>query len=453
MDRHPRIQPAIYSISVTGPFGEKAPGDTVSRQRIFICHGGEECAKKILLQQARRAWRRPVSDAEVQPLLRFYREGAAAGFENGVEMALRALLTSPNFLFRIERDPAGVAAKTAYRVPDVDLASRLSFFLWSSIPDEELLTAAEQNKLHQRAELERQTRRMLADPRANSLVTNFASQWLYLRNLDAFTPDMRLYTDFDDNLRQALRQETEMFVDSVFRGGANVVELLRAKYSFLNERLAKHYGVPNVYGSNFRRVDFAADSPRGGLLGQGSILSVTSYGNRTSAVLRGKWILANLLGTPPPPPPPNVPPLKDTASAKKPMSMRERMAEHRANPACAGCHRLMDPAGLAMENFDAIGRWRATDRGAAIDASGGLPGLPEVAGIEGLRTQLLAHPEIFVSTLTEKLMIYALGRGMEASDAPTVRGIVENAKAHDYRFSSLILGIVESTPFEMRRSQ
>ncbi|MCU1325253.1 MAG: hypothetical protein JWN34_623, partial [Bryobacterales bacterium] len=335
----------------------------------------------------------------------------------------------------------------------LDLASRLSFFLWSSIPDEELLSAAGQNRLHTPAELERQTRRMLADPKAHALVTNFASQWLYLRNLEAFTPDVRLYTDFDDNLRQALRQETELFVDSIFREDRNVVELLRARYSFLNERLAKHYGIPNVYGSDFRRVDFAADSPRGGLLGQGSILSVTSYGNRTSPVLRGKWILANLLGTPPPPPPPNVPPLKDGQATARPLSMRERMAEHRANPACAGCHRLMDPAGLALENFDAIGRWRATDRGAAIDTAGGLPGLPEAAGLAGLREQLLAHPNVFVSTLTEKLMTYSLGRGMEAADAPVVRSIVRDAAAHDYRFSSLILGIVQSTPFEMRRSQ
>ncbi len=458
MDRHPRIQPAIYSIGVTGPFTKTAAGDTPSRKRIFTCHPAnsaenEACAKRILLEQARRAWRRPVMEAEVLPLLRFYREGAGAGFENGVEMALRALLTSPNFLFRMERDPAGVAAKANYRVSDVDLASRLSFFLWSSMPDDQLLAAAEQKKLHTPAELEAQTRRMLADPKARSLVTNFAGQWLYLRNLDAFTPDVRLYTDFDDNLRQALRQETELFVESVFRGDRNVTDLLTARYTFLNERLAKHYGIPNVYGANFRRVDFPADSPRGGLLGQGSILSVTSYGNRTSPVLRGKWILANLLGTPPPPPPPNVPPLKDTANAPKPLSMRERMAEHRKNPACSGCHKLMDPAGLALENFDAIGRWRANDHGAVIDASGGLPGTAEVRGINGLRTTLAGRPDLFVSTLTEKLMTYALGRGVENSDAPAVRAIVNQAKVSDYRFYSLILGIVQSTPFEMRRAQ
>ena len=477
MDRHPRIQPAIYSIGVTGPFTRTSPGDSPSRKRIFTCHPAapaenEACAKRILLEQTRRAWRRPVTEADIQPLLRFYREGASApttatalpnrdregaatptSFDNGIEMALRALLTSPNFLFRIERDPAGLAPKTPYNLSDIDLAARLSFFLWSSIPDDQLLAAAEQKRLHTPAELEAQTRRMLADPKARALITNFAGQWLYLRNLEAFTPDVRAYTDFDDNLRQALRQETELFVESIFKADRNVAELLTARYTFLNERLAKHYGIPNVYGAQFRRVDFPADSPRGGLLGQGSILSVTSYGNRTSPVLRGKWILANLLGTPPPPPPPNVPPLKDTANAPKPLSMRERMAEHRKNPACSGCHKLMDPAGLALENFDAIGRWRATDHGATIDATGGLPGSADFQGINGLRTAMAGRPELFVTTLTEKLMTYALGRGVETSDAPTVRAIVDKSRLNNFRFSSLILGIVQSTPFDMRRTQ
>ncbi len=458
MDRHPRIQPAIYSIGVTGPFTKTSAGDSPARRRIFSCHPAtpaenDACAKRILLEQTRRAWRRPVTEAEIQPLLRFYREGAGQGFDNGIEMALRALLTSPNFLFRIERDPAGLAAKTPYKISDIDLAGRLSFFLWSSIPDDQLLAAAEQKRLHTPSELEAQTRRMLADPKARALITNFAGQWLYLRNLEAFTPDVRAYTDFDDNLRQALRQETELFVESIFKGDRNVADLLTARYTFLNERLAKHYGIPSVYGANFRRVDFPAESPRGGLLGQGSILSVTSYGNRTSPVLRGKWILANLLGTPPPPPPPNVPPLKDTASAPKPLSMRERMAEHRKNPACSGCHKLMDPAGLALENFDAIGRWRATDHGATIDSTGGLPGMADFQGINGLRTAMASRPELFVTTLTEKLMTYALGRGVETADAPTVRAIVAKSKLTDYRFSSLILGVVQSTPFEMRRTQ
>ncbi len=458
MDRHPRIQPAIYSIGVTGPFTRTSAGEAPSRQRVFTCHPAspsenDACAKRILLEQTRRAWRRPVTEADIQPLLRFYREGASVSFDNGIEMALRALLTSPNFLFRIERDPAAAAPKSAYHLSDLDLASRLSFFLWSSVPDDQLLTAAEQKHLHTPAELEAQTRRMLADPRAHSLITNFAGQWLYLRNLEAFTPDARAYTDFDDNLRQALRQETELFVDSIFKNDRNVTDLLTARYTFLNERLAKHYGIPDVYGANFRRVDFPADSPRGGLLGQGSILAVTSYGNRTSPVLRGKWILANLLGTPPPPPPPNVPPLKDTANAPKPLSMRERMAEHRKNPACAGCHRLMDPAGLSLENFDAIGRWRATDHGATIDSTGGLPGAPDFQGINGLRASLASRPDLFVTTLTEKLMTYALGRGVETFDAPTVRTIVDKSKASNYNFSSLILGIVQSTPFEMRRTQ
>ncbi len=459
MDRHPRVQPALYSISVTGPFNASGPGDTASRDRIFICHPEkaseqDACAKRILSTVARRAWRRPVTDSELQVPLRFYREGRSeAGFENGIEMALRAVLMSPRFLFRVEQDPAGIAPQTAYALSDIDLASRLSFFLWSSIPDDELLDAAIHGSLKQPTVLEKEVRRMLADTRSESLVNNFAEQWLYLRNLASVSPDARMFPDFDDNLRQAFRRETEMFFESIMREDRNVLDLLRANYTFVNERLAKHYGIPNVYGSRFRRVTFEEGSVRGGLLSQGSVLTVTSYATRTSPVLRGKWVLANILGSPPPPPPPNVPPLKEAADSGKVLTMRERMAEHRANPACAGCHKLMDPVGFALENYDAVGRWRTAEGGVPVDAAGGLPDGSNFQGAAGLRQALLRHPELFVTTTTEKLLTYALGRGVEDYDAPAVRGIVRAAQGDDYRFSSLVLGIVKSNPFQMRRSQ
>jgi hypothetical protein len=368
-------------------------------------------------------------------------------------MATRAVLASTEFLFRIERSPSA-APGTAYRVNDVELASRLSFFLWSSVPDEELLTVAIAGRLRQPEVLDRQIRRMLADPKADALVTNFAGQWLYLRNLAATSPDARAFTDFDDNLRQAFRRETELFVQSVMHEDRSVLDLLRADYTFLNERLARHYGIPNVYGSRFRRVSLEGHAERGGLLGQGSILTVTSYANRTSPVLRGKWVLENILGTPPPPPPPNVPTLKDTDTEGRVLSMRDRMAQHRANPACAGCHRMMDPAGLSLENFDAIGRWRVrTESGGAVDASGGLPDGSAFDGIGGLRAALLRRPEMFAGTMTEKMFTYALGRGLEYYDAPAVRKVVRNAAAKDYKFSSLVAGIVASDPFQMRVSQ
>jgi mono/diheme cytochrome c family protein len=460
MDRHPRIQPAVYSVSMTGPFDAGGSAGMPSRRRIFVCQPATaaaaeaECAKTIVARLARRAYRRPVTDADLQVPLGFYRDARAeGGFDAGIEMALRAILASTEFLFRIERDPRGVPANTAYRVSDLELASRLSFFLWSSIPDEELLAAAAGGTLAQSAVIERQVRRMLADPRAQALVTNFAGQWLYLRNLAAASPDARMFPDFDDNLRQAFRRETELFFESIVTDDRNVLELLSAKYTFVNERLARHYGIPNVYGSRFRRVALGEDSVRGGLLGQGSILTVTSYANRTSPVLRGKWILENILGTPPPPPPPNVPPLKDQGAAGKVLSMRERMAQHRVNPACSGCHQLMDPAGLSMENFDAIGRWRTrTEAGTAVDSSGGLPGGSTFEGVGGLRSALLARPEPFVNTVTEKLLTYALGRGLEYYDAPAVRAIARDARGHDYRFSSLVLGIVNSAPFRMRQT-
>ena len=458
-DRHPRTQPALYTLSVTGPFDPKGPGETASRRRIFVCHpekSSEEdgCAKRILSTLMRRAYRRPVTDADVQIPLKFYKDGRSdGGFEAGVEMALRALLISPRFLFRIEQDPSGMAPNTTYRLSDVELASRLSFFLWSSIPDDELLDAASQGKLKQPAVLERQVRRMLADRRSETLVNNFAEQWLYLRNLSAANPDARIFPDFDDNLRQSMRRETELFFESIMREDRNVLDLLRANYTFLDERLAKHYGIPNVYGSRFRRVTFQKGQARGSLLGQGSILTVTSYATRTSPVIRGKWILANILGSPPPPPPPNVPPLKDGSAAGKALTMRERMAEHRANPACAGCHKLMDPIGFALENYDAVGRWRTSDGDARLDTSGSLPDGSQFEGVAGLQKALLSRPELFVTTATEKLLTYALGRGTESYDAPAVRKVVRDARGDEYRFSSLILGIVNSTPFQMRNSQ
>jgi len=455
--RHPRIQPAIYSISIVGPYDAAGPGETPSRQRIFVCRPAGEseeegCAQRIIETLMRRAYRRPVTARDFAGPLAFYREARAAeGFEAGIEMALRAVLVSPEFLFRVERDPEGVAPKTPYRISQLELASRLSFFLWSSIPDDELLDAALRGDLSKPAVIERQVRRMLADERSRALVTNFASQWLYLRNLDAMTPDMRLFPDFDDNLRQALRQETELFFETILREDRSVLDLLNADYTFVNERLAKHYGIPNIYGSRMRRVSLGEGSKRGGLLRHGSILTVTSYATRTSPVIRGKWVLENFLGTPPPPPLPNVPSLENTVGEG--LSVRERLAEHRANPVCASCHQLMDPVGFSLENYDAVGRWRTVDAGKPIDATGGLPDGSEFDGVAGLQQALLSRPELFAGTLTEKLLTYALGRGIEPYDAPAVREIVRRAQAEDFRFSSLVLGIANSTPFQMRRSR
>jgi hypothetical protein len=457
MHRHPRLSPAIYQISINGPYESNGPGNSPSRRRIFLCRptkpGEEEgCAERILSTLTRRAYRRPVTGADLQKPMEFYRKARAEdGFEAGIEAALSAVLVSPEFLFRVENDPTGVAPNTAYRISDLALASRLSFFLWSSIPDDELLETAVRSELHKPKVLEKQARRMLADSRSRSLVSNFAEQWLYLRNLESITPDLRLFPDFDDNLRQAFRQETELFFESVLREDRSVLDLLMADYTFLNERLAKHYGIPNVYGSRFRRIALEKDSQRGGLVRQGSILTVTSYATRTSPVIRGKWILDNILGTPPPPPLPNVPALKDnTVSAT--LSVRERLTEHRANAACASCHNLMDPVGFSLENFDAIGRWRTVEDGQPIDATGGLPDGSKFTGVSGLEEGLRKRPVLFVGTLTEKLLTFALGRGIEPCDAPAVRKIVHEAQANDFRFSAVIVGIVNSTPFTMRRS-
>ena len=457
MHRHPRLSPAIYQISINGPYAAKGPGDTPSRRRIFIAMPGkpeaeDACAKQTLTTLVRRAYRRPVSDDDLMQPMEFYRQAhAEAGFEAGIEAALSSILVSPQFLFRVEQDPPGVANGTACHISDLELASRLSFFLWSSIPDDELLDAAVQGDLSKPDVLEKQVRRMLADARSRSLVTNFAGQWLYLRNLDSFTPDLRLFPDFDDNLRQAFREETELFLESILREDRSVLDLLKSDYTFLNERLAKHYGISNVCGSHFRRVALDPKSERGGLLRQGSILAVTSYANRTSPVIRGHWILANMLGTPPPPPLPNVPALKDnTVSAT--LSVRERLAEHRADAACATCHNLMDPVGFSLENFDAVGRWRTLEEGKPVDASGGLPDGSKFTGVAGLEQGLLNRPEVFTGTLTEKLLTFALGRGIEHYDGPAIRKIAREAQAADYRFSSIIIGITKSTPFTMRKS-
>jgi mono/diheme cytochrome c family protein len=453
--RHPRVQPAIYSISIIGPYETKGPGDTPSRRRIFgprADHDGRS-AKRVLAALMRRAYRRPVTDADLQGPLDLYRKAHAdGGFEAGIDMALSAVLVSPHFLFRVEQDPAGIPPAAVHRISDLELASRLSFFLWSSIPDDELLDLAVAGKLHEPAVLERQVLRMLADARSRTLVSNFASQWLHLRNLDAIAPDMRLFPDFDDNLRQAFRRETELFFESILREDRSALDLLSANYTFVNERLARHYGIPHVYGSRFRRIAVDDDCARGGLLRHGSILTVTSYATRTSPVIRGKWILDNLLGVPPPPPLPDVPALKDNTVGGG-LSVRKRLAEHRSNPTCAACHDLMDPVGLSLEKFDAIGRRRTVEGGVRIDASGALPDGSQFADVAGLEQALLKRPEIFVGTFAEKLLTYALGRGIESYDAPEIRAIVRDARSKNFRISSIILGVVNSKPFQMRKSR
>ncbi len=412
---------------------------------------------RILSSLVRVAYRRPVDKKTVDMLMDFYRrgrEGVSGGdaFDRGIESALQFILASPEFLLRFETDPPNLAPITAYRLNDLALASRLSFFLWSSIPDDQLLTLASQGKLKDPVVLEQQVKRMLADARAKTLVTNFAEQWLYLRNLKSAIPDLEAFPDFDDNLRQAMKEETTLFFDSIMREDRSVMDLLNADYTFVNERLARHYGIPNVYGSQFRRVT-VSDETRRGLLGQASVLTVTSYPNRTSPVERGKWILTNLLGVPPQPPPPNVPPLKETSADGKPLSLRESMERHRANPVCAGCHKVMDPIGFALENFDGIGHWRNTEEGAAIDTAGTLFNGADVDGIVGLRQKLAAQPDIFVGVMTEKMLTYALGRGLEYHDMPAVRKIVQDGRNQDFRFSSIVLGIVKSTPFQLKETK
>ena len=448
--------PHLGTLTITGPFDETGIEDTPTRRRIFVCRPGnaaEEapCARQILSSLARRAYRRPVTGRDLAPLVAFYDQGRmAGGFEAGIERALRALLVSPDFLFRVVSDPPGAEPGTSYRLSGLELASRISFFLWSSLPDDELLAVAEAGGLEDPEAVEAQVRRMLADPRSESLARNFAGQWLRLRNISGALPSDVLFPDFGESLRQDFVRETELFFDSILREGRGVIDLLTADHTFLNERLARHYGIPGVYGSDFRRVSLA-DGNRRGLLGQGSILTVTSYPDRTSPVGRGKWVLENVLGTPPPPPPPNVPELEPAEDTGRVLAMRERMEQHRENPVCASCHRVMDPLGLALENFDAIGRWRGhMPGGIAIDASGTMPDGTAFDGPAELRGLLVRDREQFATVVTEKLLIYALGRGIEYYDAPAVRQIVRGSAADDYGLASLVVGVVRSTPFQMR---
>jgi len=458
-DGSPRPEgPGIGGVTINGPYGADGPGETPSRHRIFTCRPTsadreEACGRQIIGTLARRGFRRPVANADLEPLLAFYRRGrVSGGFEAGIQSALERILVDPEFLFRFERDPENIAPGTVHRLTDLELASRLSFFLWSSIPDDELVGVASQGKLQEPAVLEHQVRRMLADSRSQALVTNFFGQWLMLRNVRGVSPDPNLFPEFDENLREAFQRETELFIESQLREDSSVLELLRANYTFLNERLARHYQIPGVAGSRFRRVTLS-DDRRGGLLGQGSILTVTSYGHRTSPVLRAKWVLENILGTPPPPPPGNVPPFPEERGANgEPHSVRERLSQHRKNPVCANCHAPMDPLGFALENFDAVGKWRSTDANAPVDASGVLVDGTRFDGPAELRKALLERRTQIVRTVAEKLLTYALGRGLESYDAPTVRRIAREAAAADYRWSSIILGIATSTPFQMRRS-
>jgi hypothetical protein len=455
--RDPLGIPHLSTFTITGPFKSAGPGDMPSRRRIFTCKptsGAEEkCARQILATLTRRAYRGQGTDDDVERVMGFYRAGRQQrDFERGIQVALQRVLASPKFVFRAEREPDQLPAGRSYRLSDLELASRLSFFLWSSIPDDELLKVAAEGRLQDPAVLERQVRRMLADAKSERLVSNFAGQWLYLRNLTSHQPNSMMFPDFDDNLRQAFRREAELFFDSIVHEDRNVLDLMTADYTFVDERLARHYGIPNVYGSRFRRVTLT-DEARKGLLGKGAILMVTSHATRTSPVVRGKWILDNILNAPPPPPPGNVPPLPETEESGQVLSMRQRMEAHRRNPVCANCHRLFDPIGLAMENFDAVGRWRARDGGSLgvpIDASGELLDGTKVDGVVSLRRALLRQPELFVDTVVEKMMTFALGRGVAATDMPSVRAIIRDAAGREYRFSSLVLGIVKSPSFTMR---
>ena len=450
---------AVDQVSIAGPFDATGSGETPSRERLFVCRPGpgteeEPCAREILGAVARRAFRRGVTETDLRTLLGFFAAGRrAGGFEAGIQRALESILVDPEFLFRVERDPVDTRPGTIHPVSDLELAARLSFFLWSSIPDDELLDVAARGDLRDPEVLRRQVQRMLADSRAQALVDGFALQWLALRTLSRVVPTPELFPEWDDNLREAFRRETELFVASQIRENRSALDLVRADYTFANERLARHYGIPNVYGSRFRRVTFS-DGVRGGLLGHGSILTVTSYPTRTSPVLRGHWLLQQMLGSPPPPPPPDVPALPDRGEGGRPASVRERLEQHRANPVCANCHAPMDPLGFALEHFDAIGKWRATGEGGGpIDASGVFPDGTGFEGLAGLKAMLLGRHEQFVWTVTEKLATYALGRGLEHYDMPAVRAIIRGAAADDYTWSSLVLGIVESTPFQMRSSE
>jgi mono/diheme cytochrome c family protein len=442
--------PAVEIVSIGGPYGAPASGNSLTRQKLFICAGKDTaCAKKILATLATRAYRRPLTDADLQTLMEFYNAGRSdAGFDAGIQRGIERILAAPSFLFRVQREPAGVVAGSAYRLNDVDLASRLSFFLWSSIPDDELRETAVRGRLSDPVVLDQQVQRLLRDRRSNALVDSFAARWLELSKIAGVVPDTELYPEFDENLRDAMEQETKLFVRSQLHENRSVVDLLTADYSYLNERLARHYGVRNVYGNHFRRVTFT-DARRGGLLGQSSVLTVTSYPNRTSVTMRGRWLLANLLGAPPPPPPPDIPALKEAGAEGQPRSLRERMEAHRNNPVCASCHQRMDPLGFALENFDAVGKWRTTSDGASIDPSATFPDGTKFEGITGLRTLLASHREDFVQTLSGKLLAFAIGRGLDYHDMPAVRQIARDAAGANYTWSSIVTAIVRSTPFSM----
>ncbi len=448
----------VSSVAITGPLNATGPGDTPARRRIFVCRPAadaseadqEACARKIVSTLARRAYRQPPSALDQNTLLDFYRTGRTnGGFDAGIEQAVSRVLADPRFVFRFEREPANLPAGSAYRISDLELASRLSFFLWSSIPDDELLDLAVQNKLHEPAVLEAQTRRMLSDPKSETLVTDFGDQWLYLRELKNQRPEAK---EFNDNLRQSFRRETELLLDSILREDRSVIDLLNADYTYVDEALAQHYGIPDVRGTRFRRV-LVTDEARRGLLGQSSFLLVTSVANRTSPVARGKWVLENLLGTPAPLPPPNVPPLETDGSAQQPASVRQKMEAHRQNPVCAACHTIMDPIGFSLENFDLIGRYRTSDGGIPIDASGHLVDGTKLDGPASLRLALMSRSDVFVRTMTEKLMTYGTGRALRYYDMPVVRSIARDAASNNNKFSSLIVGIVKSDPFQMRISQ
>jgi hypothetical protein len=456
-----RFFPHIGKLVIDGPYDAKGAGDTSARRKIFVCKPASPaqetaCARQIVNNIGRKAFRRPLKDADTEILMGFYQRGRnEKDFDTGIEMALRRVLADPEFVFRREAEPANVAAGQTYRISDLELASRLSFFIWSSIPDDELLTLANQNKLHDATVLEQQVKRMLKDPRSQQLVSNFAGQWLNLRALQSQTPVPSEYPDFDDVLRQAMRKETEMFVASVIQEDRPVTDLLDANYTFLNERLAEHYGIPNIYGSNFRRVELPpAFDMRRGLIGKGSFLTISSVANRTSPVARGKFTLQMFLGVEPPAPPPNVPDLPKQESAirggLKP-TMRQQMELHRKNEPCNSCHKIMDPIGLVLENFDGIGQWRTLDDGSPINPTGQLVDGTKLNGVADLRGALVKYSPQFVRVVTEKLMIYALGRGTEYYDMPLVRSVVHNAEKDKYRFSSLVIGVVKSQPFQMNQ--
>ena len=458
--RHPRKTPAIFEVSLVGPFDPAGPGDTPSRRKIFgsdWMQSNEEIdpldrAEPIISRLLRLAYRRPVDESDLAIPLQFFQQRFAAdGFERGIESAIAAILVNPHFLFRVESEQ-DTSAEQTYEISNVELASRLSFLIWSSIPDGELLELAESETLREPQVLIQQVERMLRDPRSDSLVTNFATQWLYLNNLDSFQPDARRYADFDDNLRQAMKRETQWLVRRIIRDDRSVLDLIDSDHAFLNERLARHYGIPGVLGSHFRAVDSIKAKQRGGLLRNASILAVTSYATRTSPTIRGNWILENLLGTPPPPPPPNVPSLREKSESGEVLSVRDRLAKHREDPTCASCHDLMDPVGFALENFDSVGRWRLFEDGIAIDSQGSLPDGQEIDGVDALEAGIMKRPKIFVGTLTEKLLTFALGRGVQWQDGPTIRAIVRQASQDNYKFSSIIRGIVQSTAFRRRSS-